>query len=309
MQNIRSTICRATVNRVMQTLRSRSTALSLAYKTYGPSPTPKNKPILVLHDCLGTKQNWDSICRKLTALSQKTVIAVDARNHGDSPYCDTHDYTSLADDVLKLISHFVLEDCIIIGHSMGGRTAMMLALQEPLLVSSLIVVDISPVSTSSYMEITLPEIIDTMMNINFKGLDLKQAKVAAKKILLNHALFESKAETEAILMNIGKLPDKTIGWKYNLKVLKEQIGNIATFPNMGKRTFSGPTLFLAGKMSFCIPTDDFPKIQKIFPEARLLYIDDVRHNVHVEDPDGFLKAVLTFFENNKLIKPETITKS
>ncbi|KAJ8711370.1 hypothetical protein PYW07_008612 [Mythimna separata] len=266
-------------------------------------------PILVLHDCLGTKQNWDSICKRLSAQCKKTVIAVDARNHGDSPHCDSHDYKALANDLSNLISHFVLDNCILIGHSMGGRTAMVTALQQPSKVASLVVVDTSPVSTSSYMEITLPKIIEVLMSVDFnvKGMKLDEAREKARNAMKSYDLFETEAEREAVLMNIEKLPDRSIGWKYNLPVLKSEIDKIAKFPDMGKKTYSGPTLFLAGKLSYCVPTNDFAGIQKIFPEARLLYIDGVKHNIHFEDPDGLLQAVQTFFENNSLIKPETIT--
>lgn len=121
-------LCRTTSNKGIHSIRS---AQVLAYKVYGPSPTPKNVPIIVLHDCLETKKNWESMCKKLNVACQKSVIVVDARNHGDSPYCCAHDYKALTDDVLQLVtSHFELEKCILIGHSMGGRTAMLTALKK-----------------------------------------------------------------------------------------------------------------------------------------------------------------------------------
>lgn len=124
---------------------------------------------------------------------------------------------------------------------------------QPERVASLVVVDISPVSTSNYMTLTLPKMIDVLMSVNFKGMTLKDAKTEAKKKIVQANLFENEAEVDAMLGNIGQLEDKSIGWMFNLEVLKKEVKNIGIFPYLDCKTFNGPTLFLAGNLSFGIP--------------------------------------------------------
>lgn len=107
-------------------------AIDLAYKMHGPNVTDANIPIVVLHGLLGSKKNWDSMSKKLSSALQKTVIAADARNHGESPHESSHTYHDLASDVSFLMSKLTIKKAHVIGHSMGGRTAMVLALSEVL---------------------------------------------------------------------------------------------------------------------------------------------------------------------------------
>lgn len=104
-------------------------ALDLAHKVYGPSP-PSGTPIFVLHGLLGSKRNWVSVCNYLRDSTNNSVIGVDARNHGDSPHDSSHTYLELASDVSRLITSLSLSQAVVIGHSMGGRTGMTLALTE-----------------------------------------------------------------------------------------------------------------------------------------------------------------------------------
>ena len=123
-------VIRSLQSTFLNQIRIKSIAVNLAHKIYGCSPTPDSVPIFVLPDCLATKSNWDNMCKKLTSYSKRPVVAVDPRNHGDSPKSDCHDYQSLAADVTQLMTEFEIESSIIIGHGMGGRTGMFLALKE-----------------------------------------------------------------------------------------------------------------------------------------------------------------------------------
>lgn len=114
---------------VIKVVRYQST-VDLSHKIHGPSPTPGGEAIYVLHGLLGSQRNWRSMCGKIAAHTNKPVIAVDARNHGDSPHSDDHDYISLAADVSRLISKLSTKNNVVMGHSMGGRTGMVLALTE-----------------------------------------------------------------------------------------------------------------------------------------------------------------------------------
>ena len=124
---------------------------------------------------------------------------------------------------------------------------------QPSKVASLVVVDISPISTPAMLSVTFPNIIDVLMSVDFKGLDLYQAKAAARKAILKNNLFDSVAEIQALLLNIGKLPDKTFGWKYNLEGLKKEFSNISLCPEVKGLSYPGPTLFIAGKLSYFVP--------------------------------------------------------
>lgn len=105
-------------------------AVDLAHKIHGPSVSDSNTPIFVLHGLLGSKKNWDSMSKKISSATQKTVVAADARNHGESPHDSSHTYNDLASDVSFLMSKLTVSKAHVIGHSMGGRTAMVLALSE-----------------------------------------------------------------------------------------------------------------------------------------------------------------------------------
>lgn len=113
-----------------QIIRARATGLDLAHKIHGPSLTPDIEPILVLHGVLGSSRNWQSMCKKITEYTNKPVVAIDARNHGESPHSDAHSYLDLAADVTQLMNKLQIKRASIIGHSMGGRTGMALALAE-----------------------------------------------------------------------------------------------------------------------------------------------------------------------------------
>lgn len=98
-----------------------------------------------------------------------------------------------------------------------------------------------------------PNVLNVLKSVDFKGLDLYQSKDAARKKILKSKLFDNDAEMQALLTNIGKLPDKTFGWKYNLEALKNEFTKIASFPDIEGSKFTGPTLFLAGKLSYYVP--------------------------------------------------------
>ncbi|KAJ8713034.1 hypothetical protein PYW08_008338 [Mythimna loreyi] len=280
----------------IKVVRSQST-VNLSHKIHGPNPTPNGEAIVVLHGLLGSKRNWQSMCGKITAHTNKSVIVVDARNHGDSPHSDDHDYFSLAADVSQLISKLSIKKSTVIGHSMGGRTGMVLALTEPSKVARLIVVDISPIIPTSGGRLLdfFPKLINVMISVDFNGMDtLEKAMNAAKTKIAESQLFSSEDSMYFILMNVGKLPDNSFGWKCNVKALKNNFVHIASFPNMGGKTYDGPTLFIGGKLSDFIPPGDITGIQKLFPKANLVYIEGVGHNVHAEDPTAFFNVVAKF---------------
>lgn len=111
---------------------SKRSALDLTYKIHGLKPSETSKQIVVLHGLLGSKRNWNGVSSKIASTHNACVVAADARNHGDSPHDSSHTYFDLASDVSQLITKLSMKKVHVIGHSMGGRTAMTLALTEVL---------------------------------------------------------------------------------------------------------------------------------------------------------------------------------
>ncbi|XP_030034985.1 uncharacterized protein LOC115450950 [Manduca sexta] len=276
-------------------------AVDLAHKVHGGSVTG-NVPVIVLHGLLGSKKNWESMCKKILATTKKTVVAVDARNHGESPHNSSHTYHDLASDVSQLMNKLSIAKAIVVGHSMGGRTAMVLALTEPSKVAGIVVVDISPVSTAGILNDFFPRLIDIMKTIDFSGItNVGNARIAAQKKIIASGLVDSDAGLGFILMNIGTKPNKTINWMCNLDVLKQYFPNIASFPTeLAGKKYPGPTLFIGGEESNYIPRGDLPGIKGYFPSVELKYVPNVGHNVHSEDPVIFHTLVTEFMTKNKL---------
>uniref|UniRef100_A0A2A4JL41 sn-1-specific diacylglycerol lipase ABHD11 n=1 Tax=Heliothis virescens TaxID=7102 RepID=A0A2A4JL41_HELVI len=277
----------------------------MTHRIYGPRPTPHSVPIVVLHGFLGSMKNVQNMCRRITSNTNRTVVAVDARNHGSSPYTDSHNYFDLAADVSRLITMLGVQKSILIGHSMGGRTAMVLALMEPSKVASQIIVDISPMTTTTNLKNTFPMVLEEMANIDFKGMNLNKAKLFARKKIFATGFCPSERDLHLILMNIGLLKDETIGWKYNLNALRDNTNKILSFPTIPEQQYFGPTLFLGGQLSYAVPPDDMPGIHELFPNAHLLFIKGAGHNVHLDNPYSFYEAVMQFLLYNALVDTKT----
>ncbi|CAB3256914.1 unnamed protein product [Arctia plantaginis] len=272
------------------------TAVSVSYDVYGPQPSESKQHIIALHGLLGSKKNWKSLSTKISTSTKACVISADARNHGDSPHESTHSYLDLAADVSQLLQTLSLSQSHIIGHSMGGRTGMALALNEPTKVQSLIIVDISPIPRSpNPIDSAFPSLLAAMKNVNFEGADSgHKAKTIAKKSLVE-AGFDERS-LGFILMSIGERSDKTFAWKYNLDALANSFNEIAMFPDELKgKQYTGPTLFIGGGKSDYLRKSDEPAIKEFFPQSSLTYIEHVGHNAHFEDPSAFLKIVYDFY--------------
>ncbi|XP_063833336.1 uncharacterized protein LOC135082470 [Ostrinia nubilalis] len=284
------------LNHVKGVYFNRRSAVNLAYKLHGKC-SDSATPVIVLHGLLGSKRNWDSMSKSIASKMNTCVIAADLRNHGESPHDSSHAYVDLAEDVGQLIETIPVNKATIIGHSMGGRTGMVFALTKPDKVASLVVVDISPVSTAGILNNFFPRLIDAMKSVSFEGLNnVTAARNAAKEKILASGVVSNMEGMHFILMNITTRPDKTVGWACNLDALKNSFNSIASFPNneMENKTYNGPTLFIGGKNSNYIPPNDITGIKQYFPKADLKYIPGVGHNVHAEDPSSFLRMVTEF---------------
>jgi esterase len=240
-------------------------------------------PLLILHGLFGANRNWAGVARTL-AVSRR-VLALDLPNHGGSPWTEDGGYMSMADAVAGFMAAQGIAAADIIGHSMGGKTAMTLALAHPGMVRRLIVVDIAPVA---YGHSSQPE-IDAMLAL---PLDAVGTRSDADQLLA--ATIGDAGLRAFLLTNLGRGPDG-FEWRINLVGLKAQLADLHGFPIApGERAYEGPTLFIAGAASNYIQADHGPAMDGFFPHQSTSVIDGAGHWVHADDPAALLNAVQKF---------------
>lgn len=250
------------------------------YDLPGPNGRP---PALIVHGLFGSGRNWGAIAKRLSA--SRRVITVDLRNHGDSPHVPSHSYADMSDDLAEVIRD-IGEPVDVVGHSMGGKAAMILALQEPGLVNRLVVADIAPVA---YDHDQLP-LIKAMQALD---LDVISTRKEADEAL---SAAISDPGVRAFLIQSLDLRSEPRRWKLNLGALADQMPLILGFPQVS-RTFDAPSLFLSGGTSKYVTPDSHATINTLFPKAKYEVIPGVGHWLHAEAPAPFLAAVTKFLDD------------
>ena len=233
-------------------------------------------PLLVAHGLFGSARNWGVIAKRLSA--RRPVAAVDMRNHGQSPWFDSHGYLDMADDLARAAGDGPVD---VLGHSMGGKAAMVLALNRPELVRKLVVADIAPVG---YAHTQMP-MIDAMRTVDLAAM---AARSDADRQLAEHI---AEPAVRAFLLQSLDVPSRS--WRLNLDVLAAEMDEIIGFPDIGSR-FDGPTLFLAGGESDYVTPDARPRIKALFPNAIFAKIPGAGHWLHADRPREFEAAVDAF---------------
>jgi len=252
-------------------------ALELSYTEYG-----SGKPVVILHGLFGSKRNWQSIAKRLSA--HHHVIAVDLRNHGDSPWDDAMRYQDMADDIAALLKRRALGPAAIVGHSMGGKASMVLALSEPRLVERLCVVDISPAPSGG----TLIDYIQDMRAMDLSAYDRRsQVEEAMKETIAEPAI-------RSFLAHNVKVEPAGLSWQINLAALEAAFDDIMGFPDLHPKHYLGKTLFLAGGRSDYILPHHHAVIETLFPKADIDVVPDAGHWVHAEQPALFIDKVSKF---------------
>ncbi|XP_045503459.1 protein ABHD11-like [Colias croceus] len=280
-------------------LHSIRTAVKLSYKIFGESEVdPDDPPIFLFHDLLGTKKHWDSLGKTMVNMTKRSVVAVDLRNHGDSPHASSHKYEDMADDILKLFKKLSVDKASIVGHGMGGRASMCVSLIDPEKVAGLLIVDISPVSTCNHLK-EFTKVLAIIKEINFKEQKkICTAKRHVKKKLKTIIQYDDTLMNN-ILSNIILKSNGLIGWSCNLDVLIKDFKNISSFPKMKNKKYFGPALFIGGQLSEYIPPDDLNGIREMFPRAVISYIPQTGHSLHIDDPKSFLEVAIAFLRTNE----------
>jgi len=254
--------------------------------------------IIIAHGMLGSLSNWSSLSRRIAKETGKTVITFDARNHGMSEHNPSMSYQDMSQDMKDLITE---EKATLIGHSMGGRTCMYLALKWPELVEKLVVVDVSPVNVTfdvtDSTEWNMAHFFYAMKAVQFpQNTTISQARKAADAQLAKR--ISNPGLRSWLLMNVYQNQDGTIGWRVNLDIVLEAFEKfIRTFPNdefSEEQKYKGPTSFIGGELSEYIPVTDHLDILEKFPNAKFEYIEGAGHWVHSQKPNEFLKVLLKF---------------
>jgi len=238
-------------------------------------------PVLILHGLFGFSDNWQTIAKELA--THHLVITPDLRNHGRSPHAPTHSYPEMADDLrLFLEAHWIFTSDVI-GHSMGGKVAMQLALTYPDMVNRLVVVDIDP----GQAEDNHASIFSALMSVDLSKMNTR----AAIETYLSERIAD-KGTLQFLLKNISRTDEGTFDWKMNLPVLWKHFQDILA-PVSGE-PFHKPTLFIRGSQSAYIKPEESSLIKALFPLAEIVTIEGAGHWVHADKPKELL-AVLNSF--------------
>lgn len=252
-------------------------SMKLFFREY-KAPNPLAQPIVILHGLFGSCDNW--LTQGKLLCDTYHVYTVDQRNHGLSPHSDAFDYAAMADDLKEFIDEHQLKNPIVIGHSMGGKTAMNFALAYPDKLSVLIVVDIAP-RAYNLEHYTIAE------GLNAISIDTLASRNAADEQL---SRFVPEADVRQFLLkNLQRKTEGGFSWKINLKVITEKLGNVGV-DLLHKGVFQKPAFFIKGNRSKYVTEEDAVHIQEVFPNSTIVGLD-TGHWVQAEKPQEFVDTV------------------
>jgi len=252
--------------------------LPLFHRDLGGTGAP---PVVLLHGLLGSSRNWQTVGRDLAA--SRRVFALDLRNHGQSPHDPDVSYPALAADVAAWLDAQGLGPAEFVGHSMGGKVAMLIACREPARVARLVVVDIAP------KDYDWPAHRAEFQAMN--ALDLASLASRAQAEAQFEALVPDWAMRKFLTTNLDRAPGGGWRWVVNLATLTAGLAAIEGNALADSDRFDGPTLFLAGGNSGYIMPADHDLIRGHFPNARIETIAGSGHNPHIEARAAFVAAV------------------
>lgn len=247
-------------------------------ETYSFGAEGTAPPILIAHGLFGSARNWNVIAKRLA--ETRHVISVDMRNHGTSPWTAPHSYDAMAGDLSDVIGQFG-DVADVIGHSMGGKAAMVLGLAHPSAVRKLVVADIAPVAYGH----TQQGMIDAMRTVD---LSVVETRGDADRQL---ALVVEEAGVRAFLLQ--SLDVKARRWRFNLDQLEADMDAILGFPEVSG-SFEGPVFMLSGGASDYVLLEHRERIKTLFPAARFAKIPGAGHWLHAEKPREFEAACAAF---------------
>ncbi len=242
-------------------------------------------PLVILHGLFGSSDNWKTIAQQLS--SQYQVTCLDLRNHGQSFHDPIHTYDAMCEDVHLTLQYLGIRECLLIGHSMGGKVAMTVASKYTDCIAKLVVVDIAPKVYSGHHQ----NILDGLLNCD-----------------PTHA--QSRSEIDTMLTEYVKDPlmrlfllkgirqdEGVFKWVFNVAALQQQYAVISGVPPL-QAPIHIPTCFIKGARSDYISFGDYDDIKHYFPQSQIITIPDAGHWLHAEQAERFLVEVTQFLNNN-----------
>ena len=243
-------------------------------------------PMIILHGFLGMSDNWKTLGTQYAEAGLQ-VHLIDQRNHGKSFHSEAFNYDLLANDVREYVAYHKLRPAIVLGHSMGGKTAMEFACKYPELTSKLIVADIAPKFYPPHHQ----WIIDGL-----NAIDLTEIKSRGEAEEQLGKYIKEAGIRQFLLKNLYWADKTRLAFRFNLKVLKSKMEEVGE--NIGATAqFQGPTLFIKGDRSEYVTDDDLGEIKRHFPMSRVTTIENAGHWLHAENPKQFFEQTLQFINS------------
>jgi len=247
--------------------------VELAFEEYGD---PNDPPLIILHGFLASSRNWRTVATRLA--KNHRVFVLDMRNHGASPHHQHMDYPIMAQDVIRFMDKMRLDKAHLLGHSMGGKVAMCVALSHPERIRQLMIADIAPVSYDHSFD----PMIDALKQL---PLDQLNNRKEAEQLLA--AAVPDLSFRQFLLQNLI-LKDGAYGWRIDLEIIEKTAHHIVGFPADHNEVFADRALFIAGEHSDYIQPD---AVFEFFPNAEIVEIPDTGHWLYVQAPDRFCRII------------------
>ncbi len=256
--------------------------MKLASTEFGDGPA-----LIILHGLFGSARNWSTIARHLA--SSHRVIALDLRNHGDSPWAGTMTYAEMAEDVAEFIAASGLDRPSVLGHSMGGKVAMTLALGRHVALGKLVVVDIAPVPYDG----GFGDYVEAMSAVDLRSVDRRADADAALA-----GTVDDPALRAFLLQNLIAR-DGSYVWRINLPAIGAGLPGLSDFSLTDPASaFAGAALFIAGGRSRYVAAGHHATIRRLFPGAEISVLDGAGHWPHAEQPEKFIALVAPFLDRH-----------
>ncbi len=244
----------------------------------------EGEPVILIHGLFGMGANLGTIAKPLS--EQYQVYSPDLRNHGRSFHSDSMCFSDMADDITRLMDHYGLASARILGHSLGGKVAMQLALQQANRVQKLIVADIAPVSYGSHHSTVFE---------GLRGVDLSTLTRRADAETILRQYIDDAGTRNFLLKNLYRNEDGLFAWRMNVDALEQGYDDIRNGID-AMSAFAKPTLFIKGELSDYIQEQHREKIERLFTNLQLKVIQGTGHWLHAEKPDIFNRIVKRFLD-------------
>ncbi len=261
--------------------------MKLFYRKFG-----EGQAMIILHGLFGQSDNWNTLAKQF---SEKGfgVYTVDQRNHGLSPHSDDWNYKVMSEDIRELIKEHELKNVVLLGHSMGGKTAMQFAFDHPEFLDKLIVADMAP----KYYPMHHQGVLEALQAVDF---NIVKTRKEVEEVLSRY--ISDFGTKQFLLKNIFWIDDTEMAWRFNLKVIIQQIENVGkNVEHIGDAmpldiVCEVPALFLRGEHSNYVMEEDLGQISELFPNSKVETIAGAGHWLHAEKPKEFFEAVIKFIK-------------